>query len=1619
MPMPPGWRHLTSEEAARLKPDVDARFIITNEQGDADDVRNYYPPDRKFGIGAAARQLTTALPAIIAGRGAGAAIGAGLGAPGVVTGPAAPFIVGGSTILGAVLGGGATALGTDYVAKNYANRHPSGRVAEFMRQAEADRAAHPYLSQASTLLASPAAGGGILPSFAGGAKKAATMAGIGVGASVPGQLIENGKLDLKTSAIAALGGLQTKAIPSIRNLERSVLGKIPGYSGSRFSEQFAPPLPVATSALDKTPLTTRAAETTGNMPMQLQPGFKEELVPFYLRSTIGELEQLKTSFAKNLIRLKRAKVPLDADDITALAKGPNFETVATDMLLKKFAQRPEAPINVEEAVAAPAKAATTPTMPPPSLPADPPVVTPPATPIKPPALPEAPATPPVVAPIVEPPKAPTIPPKVEPIVEPPVVAPVKPIATAKPATEETKFKVGDRVDINGNLYHVSNGYVDQKGVSHLGFKPIGHSKSVRGMTSGELRKMVEKGEAAHNPEFDTSNYKLFMKDLRNGKKAARAVVAKAPGFKGNYESFFENLPSISKDSILREYHAGLGVDEGALSEAEVQAGSKKKVETKQFPNTGQGSPAGEYGEIYGPKLTSETVARFRSKVGEAVNLPEPQTGVTAVVKYKPGMLWVETNRRLPGPGNEFEAGVAYMAIRADGTTVLDASKHGRPIDKLAADSLLTYLRQSPGEKSTTATIPKKITGESGMVINPGSKAGSKKVADSLGSGMSKAADKNKEAGSVANPFYLWDNRRQKVYTEQFDIERRLKFEEKDLAGAESKNLPSDFLEHYYTEIKKLIPEARTKYNPASPLPSIKELIAEIRATMKERVAQIDAEKPKGQTDESGMVINPGEVLIPAAKYVAGSISNKLRPGLERIGKNLGPIGAKFKKKYEQMRVEARQFIEPFQDEIHSFRRTLTSAEEKKLHEALMDRADSNTPPSGLTPRELDIIKRHDDIINLSFLEKTKPNSPFITTFDASGNIVTRPPRQTPYYTPALTTPSKKFWSVISKGSDSAEWDRYRSLFTANIKREIPNMSDESANRAWVNYTNLAAGRNKPNAQYAQLRLPEGVRLPRELRANAFDALERMVNSQGHDLAFHRNLESDPELGPALGYEFNGRGEKYEAGRNILGSNEDVQYAMRDFVGGTSPVAQKFEAANRLITGLLVQTYSQARNLAQTPGVLLEILNPDEYHHVVTGLVKAIFSRSAQKEAMRRGSVRASRNVNPANALGNETMNTLTDGMNKLSDIIQSVTLNEPLERGHRTFFDAVFKPVSMNRLAKGDVEFFDRIGPHDWRSWDADKLTDYTTARLSQMSAGGYSAEGLPNFLLRGEASLPKALFSLSRWSIERTNHFINNVIEPAKKGNIKPLIGSLLGHAISAGAINWVAEQMTGRKPKELTWNEYFKLGNKDTVYTVLSKANTAAFGGILSNIAFQAAAATHGELPRGYTNPALVAASETLERLFQYVNAVELGDVEPLAGLFTLGGQLLKDRVQLIRMMSADEPIEGMREEKIASRIGMSPKRTLSQNTLPSPFTAQAAYRAGDSDRLRKIVTNRMIQGRELQTPVFPRRTLGGSLGPASLLGQLSGTNAPSSAFQGDMKRALEQGQVLQRALATPRQP
>jgi hypothetical protein len=378
------------------------------------------------------------------------------------------------------------------------------------------------------------------------------------------------------------------------------------------------------------------------------------------------------------------------------------------------------------------------------------------------------------------------------------------------------------------------------------------------------------------------------------------------------------------------------------------------------------------------------------------------------------------------------------------------------------------------------------------------------------------------------------------------------------------------------------------------------------------------------------------------------------------------------------------------------------------------------------------------------------------------------------------------------------------------------------------------------------------------------------------------------------------------------------------------------------------------DILNVPGIATETAKLSEVLRYYPRALTKMFSREAQDRAMAAGVIRPHRNADPS-------VDQAVQGFDRLVDFYDTYTGNDPLQKGYKTAVFEVMNLVAGNRINSGDTVAMKKWGPLEWESMlarDPKELQEYMATRMTKNAVGSYNAETLPAWTLTGSNSrlLPQVL--LSRWSIDRANRFMQNIIEPAKRGNIAPLIRSLIGSlAISAPLIELMKEKLTGRKPRELSWEEFLKLGGKDTAYTVMLKADQAAFGGILANLGSMAAQGLNKEVPFGIHNPVFTFAENSLHRAFQAVDAIDDGK-GIVHVLSEMAKQTGREQLQVMRVVDP-LPDTGEREERIARRLGYLPSNGMIPPGIINPFSKQQEYRRGDVRSLVVDFNNSLRRG------------------------------------------------------------
>ena len=130
-----------------------------------------------------------------------------------------------------------------------------------------------------------------------------------------------------------------------------------------------------------------------------------------------------------------------------------------------------------------------------------------------------------------------------------------------------------------------------------------------------------------------------------------------------------------------------------------------------------------------------------------------------------------------------------------------------------------------------------------------------------------------------------------------------------------------------------------------------------------------------------------------------------------------------------------------------------------------------------------------------------------------------------------------------------------------------------------------------------------------------------------------------------------------------------------------------------------------------------------------------------------------------------------------------------------------------------------------------DELNKLATAWV-EINQGTYGVRGVPTDMIRGKSSW---FLSLSRWSVEKFNRYMKDVILPMKtQKDFKPFVKATLGSAVEGALLVEIANMMNAKESYEPTTRELIAADAdfEEYVYHAMHLANLSGYFGVLSGL-------------------------------------------------------------------------------------------------------------------------------------------------------------------------------------------
>lgn len=388
-------------------------------------------------------------------------------------------------------------------------------------------------------------------------------------------------------------------------------------------------------------------------------------------------------------------------------------------------------------------------------------------------------------------------------------------------------------------------------------------------------------------------------------------------------------------------------------------------------------------------------------------------------------------------------------------------------------------------------------------------------------------------------------------------------------------------------------------------------------------------------------------------------------------------------------------------------------------------------------------------------------------------------------------------------------------------------------------------------EFGAMRKAEGMGLPWELiDKNPARAALRYGKRAGNDLAYFKNLQKDPELLKALGLkdQFQKNPEGLE-NVDYIGNEKNVQDAMKYVWGKNVNSNPRFAALMRVAGNLVMGHGTAIRNIAAIPAQMS--VYDVKLKDVFNGLSKL---SSTRERAYETGAVRV--NTSEYEYLGDlGNPDPWVKNLDKMSEFLRKWQGRNMSDKFEGEFIYSVGEEWAKNMLATKNLDMLKRAsGKSDYEIPTSPSQEDIAdlAAGFTRLVRGSYGPTGLPNWALTGNVA---PFVALNRYGIEKWNNVNKDVIQPLKKGNIKPFLSYTLASLGTGAMIEEMNQLLSNKKGSDLDIQEslaaYAETEDPEILsQKVIGLMQMASYAGIVSDFAKMASRAAAGK-EISYSNP------------------------------------------------------------------------------------------------------------------------------------------------------------------------
>lgn len=531
------------------------------------------------------------------------------------------------------------------------------------------------------------------------------------------------------------------------------------------------------------------------------------------------------------------------------------------------------------------------------------------------------------------------------------------------------------------------------------------------------------------------------------------------------------------------------------------------------------------------------------------------------------------------------------------------------------------------------------------------------------------------------------------------------------------------------------------------------------------------------------------------------------------------------------------------------------------------------------------------------------------------------------------------------------------------------------------------GRGGDSVKFGPNRKAEGIGLPESwIEPNPISSMRRYLRRTANDLSFFKHIENDPKVARMAGIDKNQDNVPNPKDVPDLHNIPAVQNVLDIITGRAFSKSPVLDAASGIANSLLLGPISGLADLVSVPFNAIKFApSIFDVPGVIVGGIKNFRKGLAN-------SYETGFNKKDPLFLRDLTLPTtrLEQKLYVLRDAIYKIQGRKALEQYSRGLSQSMMEYVVEVNAAKaknGDKNaqaFLNKLlgSKVDYNNIDIKKAG----SAAAELIQGTYDFRNLPMWAIDSNIA---PFFRLARWNIEQLNTFGKHVWEPAKSGNLTPLILSTFGAVAGGAIIKQMRESTSDKKAYTATFNEIINSekgaeGNLPLIaYKLIALSSYVGYAGIASDLARSALDVMMlKNKPQSIDYPFWGLIEDSTTKVMQAVSAIKDGEGDVVDVGSKLASDLLKDNMQLARLantwllentglndngLDKREKGDKLRDLRVFKQVEGLPVSPMSESNV-NPYANQDIRefkQTADIDKARKLAP--VITKKALAEPTY----------------------------------------------------